>query len=577
MTTNTQWSTFHGDNARTGMISGSNITADNVSTLQLVKSLNIGGPVLSVPAIYNGYIYVGTANGTVVNGAADANGGSFHKIDLTTGDIAESFYWQTPIGQRDTHGFLGMGCTPAIYEGRVYFSAFDGQLYCLDSDDLTLIWTTNFRTADLSKNQPVTHPIGNGVLAEGWSSPLVINGRVYVGIGEGENPDLYGFIYCVDAESGNVDWIFCTSKFASGTDNSVNQLPLSVIDPSILPSQYSIFDDVTTPALTKACVVWTALTYDPDLDRIFCVTGNPQPDSILPAPGYAYSFMSFEAATGNLVKATQIPGESSYRPSDLDIDFGASPAIFTDTSTGQKLICAGCKNGGFFVLDADSLEILKWRQILPFHTDGSQISTVDPHGEDSGTNPNPVISNEESNNYQAENFHGTYSTPSIDPQSGKIFIGSGGNNYHFVAAGIDSPTTPFMRAFDWETLDDAWPEEMVVSPADPTKFIMKYSNATPMYSFPGEAGLSSPAVVNDVVFCSTSKISLYAFSVADGTDLWSDQLGSQTQGFNGGYGYCLGPAVTGDYVVAGGLVLGMDGGILNIYSLPNPVSPPMDN
>lgn len=134
-----------------------------------------------------------------------------------------------------------------------------------------------------------------------------------------------------------------------------------------------------------------------------------------------------------------------------------------------------------------------------------------------------------------------------------------------------------MRAFDWETLDDAWPEEMVVSPADPTKFIMKYSNATPMYSFPGEAGLSSPAVVNDVVFCSTSKISLYAFSVADGTDLWSDQLGSQTQGFNGGYGYCLGPAVTGDYVVAGGLVLGMDGGILNIYSLPNPVSPPMDN
>ena len=36
--------------------------------------------------------------------------------------------------------------------------------------------------------------------------------------------------------------------------------------------------------------------------------------------------------------------------------------------------------------------------------------------------------------------------------------------------------------------------------------------------------------------------------------LWSDQLGEQTSGINGGYGYCMGPAVCGDYVVAGGLV-----------------------
>ena len=32
----------------------------------------------------------------------------------------------------------------------------------------------------------------------------------------------------------------------------------------------------------------------------------------------------------------------------------------------------------------------------------------------------------------------------------------------------------------------------------------------PMYRTPGESGLSSPAVVNDIVFCSTSKIAVYA-------------------------------------------------------------------
>ena len=51
--------------------------------------------------------------------------------------------------------------------------------------------------------------------------------------------------------------------------------------------------------------------------------------------------------------------------------------------------------------------------------------------------------------------------------------------------------------------------------------------------------------------------------------LWEDQLGEQTGGFNGGYGYCLGPAVAGDFVVAGALVFGKRGGVLRIYSLPD--------
>ena len=45
-----------------------------------------------------------------------------------------------------------------------------------------------------------------------------------------------------------------------------------------------------------------------------------------------------------------------------------------------------------------------------------------------------------------------------------------------------------------------------------------------MYTNVGESGLSSPAVVNDVVFCSTSKVSLYAFKVDDGTLLWQDVM-----------------------------------------------------
>ena len=45
-------------------------------------------------------------------------------------------------------------------------------------------------------------------------------------------------------------------------------------------------------------------------------------------------------------------------------------------------------------------------------------------------------------------------------------------------------------------------------------------------------------------------------------------LGFQREGFMGGYGYCMGPAIWGNYVVAGALVQGRTaGGVLNVYKL----------
>jgi outer membrane protein assembly factor BamB len=550
------WPTFHGDNARTGFVSQSSITAASVANLKVLHTLSLGGSILSVPAIFDGHVYVGTANGVKRKNMVTANGGTFYKIELASGNIAASFAWDIYANAGDIHGFMGMGCTPAIENSRVYFSAFSGKLYCLDADTLHPIWVTDFRHSDHAHNQPISN-LGldpSYPQAEGWCSPLLIDGKIYLGIGEGENPDLYAFIYCIEAETGNVIWIFCTNQYEEGKENAPNVLPEDVVI-APLPKGFS-----TTNAkpLAKGCVVWSGISYDASLKRIFCATGNPQPDSKLPAKGYAYSVLSFDAQTGQLVGRLQIPAESSYRPSDIDIDFGTSPTLFT--RQGRVTIGIGNKNGGFFLIDAETMKLLKWRQLLPYANDGSKLATVDPHGPDTSINPNPRISNEDSDKTDGENFHGTYSTAAIHPGSKRIFIGIVGNNYHFIAAGIDFTTTPFMRAMDWETLADAWELDQ----SDPRKYRVP---TPPMYSHPGESGLSSPAVVHDVVFCSTSKVSLYAFAVADGKLLWSDDLGSQTLGYSGGYGYCLGPAIAGNYVVAGGLINGRDGGILRIYSL----------
>jgi outer membrane protein assembly factor BamB len=556
------WWTFHGDTDRSGFVSNSEINAGNAARLKTLHTLQLGGPILSTPAVVDGCVYVGTANGTRDGQTASPNGGSFHKIDLQQGIITATFSWLTDRSEGDTHGFTGMGCTPAVVDGRVFFSAFNGRLYCLDADTLSPVWVTDLRIADPAKNQPVSNISGNPALphAEGWCSPLVVNGRVYVGIGEGENPDLYGFVYCLDADSGKVVWIFCTSQFEEGKDNVPNQIPIDAVD-TPLPPGFTLYGDpnkLPVPVVARGCVVWSALTYDPTLKRVFCATGNPQPDSPLPAPGYAYSVLALDAGTGTLEGKVQVPVGSSYRVSDVDIDFGTSPTLFT--KGGKTLLGIGCKNGAFLVIDAETMEVVRWRQLLPYFNDNTQIPTVDPHGPDTSSNPNPRLSNDQSNSTPAENFHGTYSTAAVHPDMQRLYVGIGGNNYHFVAAGIDYQTTPFLRAMDWDTLDDAWDLDQ----GNPRKYIKPFP---PMYTTPGEGGLSSPAVVNDVVFCATTKVSLYAFDAKDGTPLWHDDLGTQTLGFNGGYGFCLGPAISGNYVVVGALVNGRDGGVLRIYCL----------
>ncbi len=553
------WWMFHGDPEHTGLVTGSGITSKNVARLKLLHDVPIPGPVLSVPAIVDGYVYVGLANSKE---AAGATGGTFLKINAKTGHIEKKFQWAIAPQEGDSHGFMGMGCTPAVTGGKVYFSAFNGKLYCLDQETLKPLWITDLRHSDLAHNQPVSNTLlwnAGDPPAAGWSSPVVVNGNVYVGIGEGENPALFGFVYCLDAQTGNVKWIYCTCQFNQGVPNAPNVLPPAVLfQQTPPPPPFSI--GPVNPAI-RGCSVWSSIAYDASLNRLYCATGNPNPDGVLPTNGFSNGILSLDAATGAYRGFFQAPAESSYRATDSDVDFGGSPTVFT--LKGRRVVAAGCKNGGFFLLDADSLKLLlPPRQLLPYYNSGKQIPTVDPHvNEGIETQLDPNVPNTQSDEVDWENFYGTYSTPAVHPRLGRFFIGVGGNNYHTVAPGIDFTTTPFLRALDCNTLEDAWPMDN----NDPRR----YKNARPpMYTMPGESGLSSPAVVNDLVFCSTSLVAVYAFDAKTGKMLWQDRLGEQTGGFNGGYGYCLGPAVSGNFVVAGALVFGKKGGgVLRIYTL----------
>ena len=111
----------------------------------------------STPAVAQGFVYVGSWNG------------SLHAVDAATGDI---------VWQFDTES--GIRSSPAVSEGVVYVLATGGTLYALDAATGGLRWEHQLE--------------GRGH----YQSPAVANGVVYLGGGQ--------HLYAVNAATGGLVW-----------------------------------------------------------------------------------------------------------------------------------------------------------------------------------------------------------------------------------------------------------------------------------------------------------------------------------------------------------------------------------
>ena len=118
--------------------------------------------VSTSPAIIDDRIYVGGSN--------------LHCIDANSGGLI----WSYPVV---------VGCAPAVSEGKVYFSSWEGNAYCLNADTGEKVW-----------NQ-------SGIMGWSRSGPSVADGRVYFG----------GLIYCLDASSGEVIWRYSTGDIQAAS------------------------------------------------------------------------------------------------------------------------------------------------------------------------------------------------------------------------------------------------------------------------------------------------------------------------------------------------------------------------
>ncbi len=192
------WTTFRGDNARTGS------TAESL-TLPLQsrwvyaapgapklawssgEGRVIEGKLLGHRIKYDDAIHPVVAGNRVYFGSSVDH--QLHCVDLQSGASLWTFFANGPIR-----------LAPTLWQDRVYFGCDDGNVYCLAAADGRLHWKLRAGPADewlLARGEMISRwPVRTGVLVQ--------DGIAYFGAGIFPHEDIY--IYAVDATDGSIRW-----------------------------------------------------------------------------------------------------------------------------------------------------------------------------------------------------------------------------------------------------------------------------------------------------------------------------------------------------------------------------------
>jgi len=172
---------FRGGPEHSGIYDG-----EGVPALSAVKwKFRTGGRVISSPVVAGGTLYVGS------------NDSNLYAIDAESGTEK----WRFKTGSRVTS-------SPAVAKGTVYFGSWDGNFYAVDSASGQQKW--KFKTGG-ERRFAATHLHGAVPTGESQpdpfdfylSSPAVVQDMVFFGSGD-------GYVYALDAASGNLKWKFQT-------------------------------------------------------------------------------------------------------------------------------------------------------------------------------------------------------------------------------------------------------------------------------------------------------------------------------------------------------------------------------
>ncbi|HWB82543.1 MAG TPA: PQQ-binding-like beta-propeller repeat protein [Bryobacteraceae bacterium] len=276
------------------------IHAGNVPQLQTLWKTNVQAIVSSG---------ITTSNGSLFFGAWDGN---FYSVNAATGAVQ----WSTFIGvapdAQEPGCFPGIGVAaqPIVSGNTVYASGGDSAVYALNRETGAIIW-----------RQQLADPDGGGFL---WASAVLYNNALYIGIASlGDCPAIRAGI-----------------------------ARISLSDPTHPLIQYTEPDDGPVGAS-----VWATPAIDQATNTIYVGTGNGDAQDASTGQ-YATAILAMDATTLEIKAHFFLP----LKPTDVDIDFGASPTLF-QTPDGKQYVSDNAKDGVMYVLNRSDLS-LAWKYKL---------------------------------------------------------------------------------------------------------------------------------------------------------------------------------------------------------------------
>lgn len=316
------------------------------------------GAIHGTPAIVNGYVYFGTATYPAVYKL---------KPDGTLAWVYQPSSGPTSVlpqgGLNLIDAKKGFLTSALVTETGVYLGNSAGVFFALDRVTGKELWKVDTRAEGFPDHHPINIFNASAILADG---------KVIVGGGGYEHPypkdpnypccTGRGFVVAFDPADGKVVWKY-----------DVGEKPRKFDKPVVLEDARGKHVYQYGPSTSS---VWSTPSYDVESGTIFFGTDvhnsprQPTPEDPRTYTKYSAAVIAVEVKTGRERWVTQLnKGDiynhtmSGYDPNTKcykDCSVGDTPKIFWLLWNGRwrRVVGVGCKNGGFYLLDAETGEIL---------------------------------------------------------------------------------------------------------------------------------------------------------------------------------------------------------------------------
>jgi alcohol dehydrogenase (cytochrome c) len=465
----TNWLTYSGNDAGWRYSALKQITVSNVTQLAPQWVFQIGdlGKFETTPLVVDGIMY-----GSGQNGRAFA-------LDARTGKAIWRSARNLPKDIKACCGNVNRGL--AIDGDRLFMATLDAHVVAMDTRTGNVLW--DVKAAD--------H-------AEGYSftlAPLVVKGKVIVGVSGGEYP-IRGFVDAYDTATGRRSWRFYT------------------IPGPAEPGHESWSGDSWKIGGAGA---WVTGSYDPELNLLYWPTGNPAPSNYggqrKGDNRYSNSMLALVPDTGELKWYFQ------FSPHDVfDYDATQTPVLVDAVWNGQrrKLLLHANRNAFFYVLDRVTGQFLLAK---PF-VQQTWAKGMTPEGRPI---PNPDAVPTADGTHVCPGWAGgvNWNPSSYSPQTGLLYVNAREESCTIYGGRAETPVPGryyIGGTFGTPANQKDWG---VIRAIDPLSGDIKWEFK--LYSA-GWGGLLSTA--GDVAFVGDNEGNFIGLNARTGEDLWHFQMGS---------------------------------------------------